>query len=68
MDRRALLSNMLTALDQLLATCPPFRKGLPARAHPNLAQMQRSVRKALKSRVAYEMVPGSDPGDVQTIA
>ena len=61
-------TNMRTALDQLLAACPPFRNGLPARAHPNLAHMQRSVRKTLKSREAYEIVPGRDRGNVQAPA
>ena len=63
-DRRAMLRDTLTALDQLPAACAQFRKQLPARAHPTLEQMERSIRKALKPKEAYNMVPGRDPENV----
>ena len=63
-DRRAMLRDTLTALDQLPAACTQFRNQLPARAHPSLEQMERSVRKALKPKDAYNMVPGRDPENV----
>ena len=34
LDRRAMLRDTLTALDQLPSACAQFRKQLPARAHP----------------------------------
>ncbi|MCG3768151.1 MAG: hypothetical protein JW394_0254 [Nitrospira sp.] len=63
-DRRAMLRDTLTALNQLPAACAQFRKQLPARAHPALEQMERSVRKALKPKEAYNMVPSRDPENV----
>ena len=63
-DRRAMLRDTLTAMDQLPAACAQFRKQLPTRAHPALEHMERSVRKALKPKEAYNMVPGRDPENV----
>ena len=64
LDRRAMLRDTLTALDQLPSACAQFRKQLPARAHPTLEQLEGSVRKALNSKEAYNMVPGRDPENV----
>src|SRR5437879_11328697 len=64
LDRRAMLRDTLTALDQLPSVCARFRKQLPARAHPTLEQLEGSVRKALNSKEAYNMVPGRDPENV----
>src|SRR2546425_5409746 len=63
-DRRAMLRDTLTALDQLPSKCAQFRKQLPARAHPTLEQLEASVRKALNPKEAYNMVPGKDPENV----
>ena len=49
-DRRAMLSDTLSALDQLPSKCAQFRKQLPARAHPTLEQLEASVRKALNPK------------------
>jgi hypothetical protein len=64
LDRRAMLGDTLTALDQLPSVCSQFRKQLPDRAHPTLEQLERTVRKALKPNQAYNMVPGRDPENV----
>jgi len=64
LDRRALLRDTLTALEQLPSRCARFRKQLPARAHPTLEQLESSIRKALNSKEAYNMVPGRDPENV----
>ena len=61
LDRRAMLRDTLTALDQLPSACTQFRKQLPARAHPILEQLEASVRKTLNPKEAYNMVPGRDP-------
>ena len=63
-DRRAMLRDTLTALDQLPSVCAQFRKQLPDRAHPALEQLERSVRKALHPKEAYTMAPGRDPENV----
>jgi hypothetical protein len=47
LDRRAMLRDALTALDQLPSACAQFRKQLPARAHPILEQLEGSIRKKL---------------------
>ena len=64
LDRRAMLGDTLAALDQLSSACLQFRKQLPARAHPTLEQLERTVRKALAPTEAYNMVPGRDPENV----
>jgi hypothetical protein len=61
LDRRAMLRDTLTALDQLPSACAQFRKQLPARAHPALEPLQRTLRKKLNPKEAYNMVPGRDP-------
>jgi hypothetical protein len=64
LDRRGMLRDTLTALDQLSPACAQFRKQLPARAHPTLEQLEGSIRKALNPKQAYSMVPGRDPENV----
>ena len=64
LDRRALLREALTALDQLPSACAQFRKQLPARAHPTLEQLELTLRKKLNPNEAYNMVPGRDPESV----
>ena len=61
LNRRAMLRDTLTALDQLPQACAQFRKRLPLRAHPTLSQLEGSVRKTLNPKEAYNMVPGRDP-------
>ena len=63
-DRRAMLRDTLTALDQLATACAQFRIQLPARGDPTLEQLQSTIRKELKSKEAYNMVPGRDPENV----
>ena len=64
LDRHAMLRDTLAALDQLPRACAQFRKKLPPRAHPILAQLEGSVRQALNPKEAYHMVPGRDPESV----
>jgi hypothetical protein len=64
LDRRALLLDTLTALDQLPSACAQFRKQLPARAPLALEQLERGIRKKLNPKEAYNMVPGRDPENV----
>src|ERR1022692_1798693 len=64
LDRRAMLCDTLTALDQLPSACAQFRKHLPARAHPALEQLECSIRKSLDPKEAYNGVPGRDPENV----
>ena len=61
LDVRALLRDTLAALDQLPAATTRFRKNLPRRAHPTLANLETSIRTALDPSEAYSMVPGRDP-------
>ena len=63
-DRRAMLRDTLTALDQLPTACAQFRKKLPSRAHLTLVRLEASVRKALHPKEAYNMLPGRDPENV----
>ena len=64
LDHQAMLVDTLAALDRLTPTCARFRKKLPSRADPILAQLQAHVRTALNPREAYNMVPGRDPENV----
>jgi hypothetical protein len=64
MDRRAMLRDTLTALEQLPSACAQFRKLLPARVHPSLEQLEGGIREALNPKEAYNMVPGRDPENV----
>jgi len=57
----AMLRDTLAALDQLSAACSRFRKDLPPRAQPTLAQLEHTLRKNLNPAEAYNMVPGRNP-------
>ena len=61
LDLKAMLRDTLAALEQLPEASARFRKNLPRRAHPALAQMEVTVRHSLLPAEAYNMVPGRDP-------
>lgn len=61
LDHRAMLRDTLTALNQLPSACAQFRKQLPAHAYPTLEQLERTLRKKLNPKEAYNMVSGRDP-------
>src|ERR1700737_889136 len=50
--------DTLAALDQLPEACARFRKNLPRKAHPRLAELEISIRNGLDPAEAYNMVPG----------
>ena len=58
---RAMLRDTLAALDELPAAITRFRKKLPPRVHPTLANLETSIRRTLDPNEAYSMVPGRDP-------
>ena len=58
LDLQTMLRETLAALDQLSETRARFRRNLPQRAIPRLAQLEISVRSALDPAEAYNMVPG----------
>jgi hypothetical protein len=60
-DRNTMLRDTLAALEQLPEASARFRKHLPTRAHPVLAELEVSVRSNLQPADAYNMVPGRDP-------
>jgi len=64
LDHRAMLRDTLTALDHLSEAAAQFRKRLPPRSQPILAQLEESIRKALSPKEAYSMVSGRDPESV----
>ena len=61
LDLKTMLRDSLAALEQLPAASARFRKNLPRRAHPALAQLEATVRHTLLQAEAYTMVPGRDP-------
>ena len=61
LDLKAMLRDTKAALEQLPDACARFRKNLPRRAHPTLAQLEVTVRDTLLPAEAYSMVPGRDP-------
>jgi len=61
LDVKAMLRDTLAALDQLSEAFARFKKNLPPRAHPGLAQLEVTVRHSLLPTEAYNMVPGRDP-------
>jgi len=61
LDVRAMVRDTLAALEQLPEASARFRKKLPRRAHPVLAQLEVTVRQSLPPAEAYNMVPGRDP-------
>lgn len=64
LDRGAMLRDTLNALDQLPSASAQFRQQLPTRIHPTLEHLESSIRKKLKPKEAYNMVPGRDPENV----
>ena len=64
LERHAMLRDTLTALNHLPLVAAQFRKKLPPRSQLILAQLEHSVRKALKPKAAYNMVPGRNPENV----
>ena len=56
-----MLRDTLASLEQLPETCARFRKNLPRRAHPGLADLEITIRNHLNPLEAYNMVPGRDP-------
>jgi len=58
LDLRAMLRDTLAALDQLPEARARFRKTLPRRALPRLAELELSIRQGLDPAEAYNMVPG----------
>jgi len=58
LDLQAMLRDTLAALDQRPEACARFRKNLPRRAHPRLAELEISIRNGLDPAEAYNMVPG----------
>jgi hypothetical protein len=64
LDRRAMLRDTLTALDQLPSPCAQFRKQLSAHAHLALEPLERALRKKRNPKEAYNMAPGGDPENV----
>ena len=61
LDLRPMLRDTLAALERLPEASARFRKNLPRRAHPALAQLETTVRHTLLPAEAYTMVPGRDP-------
>jgi hypothetical protein len=61
LDLKLLLRDTLAALDQLPEASARFRKNLPRRAHPALAQLEATLRHTLRPPEACNMVPGRDP-------
>ena len=61
LDLRLMLRDTLAALEQLPEAASRFRKNLPRRAHPVLAQLEVTVRQSLLPAEAHSMVPGRDP-------
>ena len=57
---KAMLRDTLAALEQLPEAFGRFRKTLPLHAHPRLEALEAAVRKNLKPKEAYNMVPGRD--------
>jgi hypothetical protein len=61
LDLRLMLRDTLAALEQLPEAAFRFRKNLPRRAHPVLAQLEVTVRQSLLPAEAYNMVPDRNP-------
>jgi hypothetical protein len=58
---KAMLRDTLAALEQLPEVFSRFRKNLPRRAHPTLAELELTVRRRLLPAEAYNMIPGRHP-------
>ena len=61
LNLRLMLRDTLAALEHLPEAASRFRKNLPRRAHPALAQLEVTARQGLLPAEAYNMVPGRDP-------
>jgi len=61
LDLKAMLRDTLAAPEQLPEASDRFRKNLPRRAHPALAQLEAAIRHSLLPAEAHNMVPGRDP-------
>ena len=61
LDLNLMLCDTLAALEQLPEAVVRFRKHLPPRVLPDLAQLEVSVRRTLLPTKAYNMVPGRSP-------
>ena len=61
LDLKLMLRDTLAALEQLPEASARFRKNLPRRAYPALAQLEVTVHRSLLPAEAYNMVPGRDP-------
>lgn len=58
---RAMLRDTTAALERMPQLLAKFRKMLPPRTHSTLPALERSARKNLNPREAYNMVPSRDP-------
>jgi hypothetical protein len=61
LDLKVMLRDTLAALEQLPEAAARFRKNLPPRAHPILAQLEVTIRHRLLPAEAYSTIPGRDP-------
>ena len=61
LDLQSMLRDTLAALEKMPKACAHFKKCLPHRAHPALAQLESTIRPRLTASDAYSMVPGRDP-------
>jgi hypothetical protein len=61
LDLTLMVRDTLAALEQLPELSLRFRKNLPRRAHPALAQLEFALRQNLLPAEAYNMIPGRDP-------
>ena len=61
LDVHAMVRDTLAALDRLSPAHARFRKNLPRRVHPTLANLETSIRADLNPQEAYNIVPGRDP-------
>ena len=61
LDVASMLRDTTAALDQFPGACTRFRKHLPQRAHPRLANLEMTIRQKLDAGEAYNMVPGRAP-------
>ena len=61
LNLQRMLRDTLAALEEVPTACAHFKKRLPQRALPALAQMEPTIRLRLHHSDAYSMVPGRDP-------
>jgi hypothetical protein len=61
LNMQAMLRDTLAALEQLPQASARFRRNLPRRAHPTLAQLEVGIRQRLQPAEAYNMIPGCNP-------